>query len=217
MDPDLGPLPGRLGGGRSADGGLPGAAGDAADPRQRHGRPDRRGARRRPTAGRARPRARGRRTTQRHDRLSGRPARTLALGRQRPGRRGLRAVRGRRARSSTSGSGSPTIPSRCAAPSSGSRVRAGAWTARFASTISDEPRGLHWDTDGLLVVSYGFHTFGLDVATGEAALGPSLGDADRRAPRLVAAGATSSSRPRSRRSRSSRTGRSPGGSRTRTS
>jgi hypothetical protein len=45
----------------------------------------------------------------------------------------------------------------------------GAWTARFASTISDEPRGLHWDSEGLLVVSYGFHTFGLQVATGEAA------------------------------------------------
>ena len=44
----------------------------------------------------------------------------------------------------------------------------GAWTARFASTISDEPRAIHLDTDGLLVVSYGFHTFGLDVATGEA-------------------------------------------------
>jgi hypothetical protein len=44
----------------------------------------------------------------------------------------------------------------------------GAWTARFASTIHDEPRGLYWDTAGLLVVAYGFHTFGLDAATGEA-------------------------------------------------
>lgn len=43
----------------------------------------------------------------------------------------------------------------------------GAWTARFASTIHDEPRGLYWDTAGLLVVAYGFHTFGLDAATGE--------------------------------------------------
>ena len=40
----------------------------------------------------------------------------------------------------------------------------GAWTARFASTIYDEPRGLYWDTAGLLVVAYGFHTFGLDAA-----------------------------------------------------
>jgi hypothetical protein len=44
----------------------------------------------------------------------------------------------------------------------------GAWTARFASLIHDEPRGLVWDTAGLLVVAYGFHTYGLEVATGDA-------------------------------------------------
>lgn len=43
----------------------------------------------------------------------------------------------------------------------------GAWTVRFASTIFDEPRATYWDTAGLLVVSYGFHTYGLDAATGE--------------------------------------------------
>ncbi len=43
----------------------------------------------------------------------------------------------------------------------------GAWTARFASTIFDEPRAIYWDTAGLLVVSYGFHTYGLDAATGD--------------------------------------------------
>lgn len=43
----------------------------------------------------------------------------------------------------------------------------GAWTARFASTIFDEPRGHYWDTEGLLVVAYGFHTFGLAATTGE--------------------------------------------------
>ena len=43
----------------------------------------------------------------------------------------------------------------------------GAWTVRFASLISDDPRGLHWDTAGLLVVAYGFHTYGLETATGE--------------------------------------------------
>jgi hypothetical protein len=42
----------------------------------------------------------------------------------------------------------------------------GAWTARFASTIYDEPRAIHWDTEALLVVAYGFHTYGLDVASG---------------------------------------------------
>jgi outer membrane protein assembly factor BamB len=45
----------------------------------------------------------------------------------------------------------------------------GAWTARFASTISDEPRAIHWDSAGLLVVSYGFHTFGLGSGSGELA------------------------------------------------
>lgn len=44
----------------------------------------------------------------------------------------------------------------------------GAWTARFASAIYDEPRARYWDSEGLLVVVYGFHTFGLDAATGEA-------------------------------------------------
>lgn len=44
----------------------------------------------------------------------------------------------------------------------------GAWTARFASLIHDQPRAVHWDTAGLLVVAYGFHTYGLDVPTGEA-------------------------------------------------
>jgi hypothetical protein len=43
----------------------------------------------------------------------------------------------------------------------------GAWTARFASTIYDDPRAVYWDTEGLLVVAYGFHTFGLEVASGE--------------------------------------------------
>jgi len=44
----------------------------------------------------------------------------------------------------------------------------GAWTARFASLIADEPRGSLWDTAGLLVVAYGFHTYGLDIETGDA-------------------------------------------------
>ena len=44
----------------------------------------------------------------------------------------------------------------------------GSWSARFASTIFDEPRALYWDTEGLLVVSYGFHTYGLDAVSGNA-------------------------------------------------
>jgi hypothetical protein len=43
----------------------------------------------------------------------------------------------------------------------------GAWTVRFASLISDDPRALHWDDAGLLVVAYGFHTYGLAADTGE--------------------------------------------------
>jgi hypothetical protein len=42
----------------------------------------------------------------------------------------------------------------------------GAWTARFASTINDEPAAQLWDTAGQLVVKYGFHGYGLDTRTG---------------------------------------------------
>ena len=43
----------------------------------------------------------------------------------------------------------------------------GAWTVRLASKIYDVPRAVYLDTAGLLVVAYGFHTVGLDAATGE--------------------------------------------------
>jgi outer membrane protein assembly factor BamB len=43
---------------------------------------------------------------------------------------------------------------------------AGAWTARLASPIFDEPTGSHWDTAGLLVVGYGFVTYGFEARTG---------------------------------------------------
>lgn len=43
---------------------------------------------------------------------------------------------------------------------------AGTWTVRLASTIYAEPAGLLWDTPGLLVVTYGFHTWGLEARTG---------------------------------------------------
>jgi hypothetical protein len=86
----------------------------------------------------------------------------------------------------------------------------GAWTARFASLIHDEPRALHWDSTGLLVVAYGFHTYGLEAASG------ALRWDHRSATPLVALFGSSSS-PRSRRSPSSRTGSLPGGSPIRTS
>lgn len=45
----------------------------------------------------------------------------------------------------------------------------GAWTARFASVIYDEPRGVFWDAAGLLVIAYGFAAYGLNGRTGELA------------------------------------------------
>ncbi len=44
---------------------------------------------------------------------------------------------------------------------------AGPWTVRLASTISDEPSGLLWDAEGLLLVAYGFHCYALGARTGE--------------------------------------------------
>lgn len=44
---------------------------------------------------------------------------------------------------------------------------AGPWTVRLASTISDQPEGMLWDTEGLLVVKYGFHAYGFVARTGE--------------------------------------------------
>ncbi len=43
------------------------------------------------------------------------------------------------------------------------------WSARFASTIFDDPVAVFWDTIALLVVGYGFHTYGLGARTGELA------------------------------------------------
>jgi hypothetical protein len=43
---------------------------------------------------------------------------------------------------------------------------AGAWSARFASTLNDEPAAAYWDVAGLLLVKYGFHVYGLDARGG---------------------------------------------------
>jgi outer membrane protein assembly factor BamB len=43
----------------------------------------------------------------------------------------------------------------------------GTWGARLASPIFDAPTGLAWDTAGLLVVRYGFATYGLEARSGE--------------------------------------------------
>lgn len=43
----------------------------------------------------------------------------------------------------------------------------GTWAARLASTLFDRPGGSAWDAAGLLVVTYGFATYGLDARTGD--------------------------------------------------
>jgi outer membrane protein assembly factor BamB len=44
---------------------------------------------------------------------------------------------------------------------------AGTWAARLASPVYDEPSGTAWDTARLLVVKYGFVTYGLVARSGE--------------------------------------------------
>ncbi len=44
---------------------------------------------------------------------------------------------------------------------------AGSAAFRFASKVYAEPVGLYWDTEGLLLVGYGFHTYALDPRTAE--------------------------------------------------
>lgn len=41
-----------------------------------------------------------------------------------------------------------------------------AWAVRLASTIYDEPTAVLWDSEGLLVVRYGFHCYGFQARTG---------------------------------------------------
>ena len=43
---------------------------------------------------------------------------------------------------------------------------AGAWTARLASQVFDQPAGVLWDTEGLLVVAYGFMTYAFEARSG---------------------------------------------------
>lgn len=44
---------------------------------------------------------------------------------------------------------------------------AGPWTVRLASTISDDPAGMVWDTEGLFLVKYGFHVYAFEARSGE--------------------------------------------------
>jgi outer membrane protein assembly factor BamB len=40
------------------------------------------------------------------------------------------------------------------------------WTVRLASAVYDEPVGVLWDTEGLLVVGYGFMTYAFEARVG---------------------------------------------------
>lgn len=51
----------------------------------------------------------------------------------------------------------------------------GAWTARFASPIYDEPQGALWDTAALLLVKYGFMLYALNARGGDLAWSYSSG------------------------------------------
>ncbi len=44
---------------------------------------------------------------------------------------------------------------------------AGAWTARLASTIFDDPVGAFWDEPALLLIAYGFATYAFAARSGE--------------------------------------------------
>jgi len=76
---------------------------------------------------------------------------------------------------------------------------AGAWAARLASPIFDAPAGLAWDTAGLLVVKYGFVTYGLAARTGALRLVRTAQESPVLAVLGSGACPTSSSRRRSRR------------------
>jgi outer membrane protein assembly factor BamB len=43
----------------------------------------------------------------------------------------------------------------------------GPWTARLAAPLFDDPAALLWDSEGLLVVKYGFLTYGFDARSGD--------------------------------------------------
>ena len=44
---------------------------------------------------------------------------------------------------------------------------AGAWSARLASPLFDDPAALLWDVHGLLIVKYGFLSYAFQARTGE--------------------------------------------------
>src|SRR4051812_14260815 len=179
--PGPGPVRDGLGRRRHAHGGLPGRARHAPDAGQRPRRADHRGAaaggrRRRWRAGRGR----ARHAAERRRPTSAVPAEPRHAVIAFPG--GLRASM-RWAGSGESAAvfalseaGGPMVDlGELSGPDPDRRCPAeirvdtpvGPWTVRLASLISDAPAGLLWDTEGLLVIKYGFHTYAFEARTGE--------------------------------------------------
>ena len=120
-----------------------------------------------------------------HRRVPRRHPGALPLGRQRGRRRRVRPHRGRRRAARVRGPRRAHL--RAALPRRAARRRpGGTWAARLASPIFDAPTGVAWDTAGLLVVAYGFVTYGLDARTGELRWSHRSGSPRRRGARLVA-------------------------------
>ena len=224
MDPDLGRYPTRLGRGRPADRGLRGAAGHPAHPGQRDRRADHRGAARR----RHRGRPHAARTRGDLDR-----GLTPTLAMAEPRNATITYPGGLRARWRWGGSGqAAAVFALSEAGGDAHRPRA-ARQRRPRRPVPSRapPRGSARRVDGPLRLDHprraarpvlghgrpagrGLRVPHVRAGRGDRRrpLGPPIGDADRRPARVAAARATSSSSPRSRRSPSSPTGRSAGGS-----
>ncbi len=126
------------------------------------------------------------RAASRGGRLPGRDPGPLPLGRQRRRSGGVRPVRERRPadRSRPDRVAQPT--SGCAGRSSGSRPRPARGPPGWRPPLFDDPAALLWDAEGLLVVKYGFTTYGFEARTGELRWTHRSGTPLAGRPRLVA-------------------------------
>ena len=82
-------------------------------------------------------------------------------------RLGVRAQRGRRAAARPRRAPLGPTPTPLCRAELRVDTPSGPWTVRLASLISDAPAGSLWDTEGLLVVKYGFHAYAFEARTGE--------------------------------------------------
>ena len=103
----------------------------------------------------------------RHRPVPGWAGRPISLDGQRRHRRHHVPERGRRHAHRPRARWSSTDPDRLCRAELRVEGPLGIWTARFASVISDEPDGLLWDTQGLLLVRYGFRVYALEARTGD--------------------------------------------------